>query len=75
MSDYRIDLVTGPVIDAGYRVYKVSWQTHRNGKPIQTRKRKRRPRWKFISVHQTRQEAEGAIRAAEAAGHIANVTS
>lgn len=55
-SCYRIQLVTGDVVNAGYRIYKESWQTHRSHKPIKSKSR--RPRWKFISVWPTEEEAK-----------------
>lgn len=58
---YRIEHQGGPVVNAGYRIYKASWQTHRGGKPIQTPPEQRRPRWKFVSVHPTEAEAQAEI--------------
>lgn len=58
-NNYRIELVTGEVEDAGYRVYKASWQTHWNDKPIQ--RKKRNPRWKLVSVHEEERQAKDAI--------------
>jgi len=63
IGKYMIDLVTGPVVDAGYRVYEDVWQSHRSGKPVEERPggRPRRSREKLISVHPTEQEACEAI--------------
>lgn len=58
MSSYRIDHCTGPIKNAGWRIYKASWQTHRDGLPIKRKAKDRMPRWKFISVWDTEDEAK-----------------
>lgn len=59
IKNYRIDHQEGDIEKAGYRVYRASWHTHRNGQPI--RSKNRRPRWKFISVHGTEKLARQEI--------------
>jgi len=59
IGKYKIVWETGPIENAGYRVYEDAWQSHRNGKPIKAKKR--RPREKFVSVHASEQEARDAI--------------
>jgi hypothetical protein len=59
---YIIDLQTGQIKNPGYRVYQLSWQTHRKGKAIKTPKEYRRPRRKFIGVWNTEEKAELAIK-------------
>ena len=59
IGQYLIDLQTGNVVNSGYRVYKMSWQSHREGLPI---KRKiRQPRFKLISTCLTEQIARDTI--------------
>ena len=56
IGKYRIDYQSG-VENSGYRVYKMSLQTHRNGQPIKTPISKRRPRWKLIKICDTEDKA------------------
>lgn len=57
IGEYRIELQTGLIKNPGYRIYKESWQTHRDGKPCINH----RPRWKFISIHPTEEECRSEI--------------
>lgn len=57
IGEYKIEYEGGPVVRAGYRIYKESWQTHRGGQPCINR----RPRWRFISVHPTEAECRAEI--------------
>jgi hypothetical protein len=60
IGDYQIDLQSGPVKNAGYRIYKKSWhKKHYNGSTIRANVR---PRWKFISVHPTELRCREEIR-------------
>jgi len=61
IGEYRIEYQPDRVQNSGYRVYKQSWQTHRNGKPIKTSMSKRRPRWKLTETYETLDEAESAL--------------
>lgn len=57
VGKYRIDYQSGDIENAGYRVYKMSLQTHRNGQLIKTPIEKRRPRWKLIKTCSTEDKA------------------
>lgn len=57
IGEYKIQYEGGPVVNAGYRIYKASWQTHKDGRPCINR----RPRWRFISVHPTEAECREEI--------------
>ena len=56
-GEYRVDLQTGIIKNAGYRIYRVSWQKHKNRKPVVNR----RPRWKFVSVWPTEAECRAEV--------------
>lgn len=58
-SYYRIQFVSGNVVNSGWRIYRASWQTHRRGQPIKSKVR--RPRWKFISVWDTEEKAKNEV--------------
>lgn len=64
IKGFRIDYQIG-VENSGYRVYKASWQTHRNGKLIKTPMSKRRPRWKLQGIYQTLDRAQKSTRQQE----------
>lgn len=57
VGDYRIELQTGPIKNPGYRVYKASWQTHKDHRPVKNQ----RPRWKLIATFHTEAEARAEI--------------
>lgn len=66
MIEYKIEYV-GPGYDdggneirvknQGYRIYELTWQSHKAGKLVQNKE----PRYKFISVHKTEGKARKAI--------------
>lgn len=57
VGEYRIELETGPIKNPGYRIYKATWQSHKDRKPVKNQ----RPRWKFISVFSTEDECRKEI--------------
>ena len=59
IGNYVIQLELGPIENAGYRVYRMTYHKHREGNPI--KRKKQIPRLKFVSVHKTEDEARQAI--------------
>ena len=61
--DYVPDNKSVPIKDAGYRLYKASYHTHRKGKKLKTKNQ--RPRWKLLGIFTSRSDAVRFVEESE----------